>query len=285
MISMTGYAAKELKLNSIEFSLVIRCLNSTKGLDISLKAPKYLAVMESSIRQLISKSIIRGKVSVIITDSTNNLELDINEHKLKSYIKKLSIISPESNAGDVLNAAISLPNIFSHNTFQLTESINIKIISFIKDGLNEVQDFRIKEGKQLQKEVVKYIKVIQKTSKLLPSLEIKKNKQKKAKIFTQLSLNKNINYDPSRLESEMIYYFEKHDITEEVVRLSSHCDFFLEVMGNENVMGKKLNFISQEILREINTIGSKANNFEIQKKVVIMKEEIEKIKEQIQNIL
>jgi len=285
MISMTGYAAKELKLNSIEFSLVIRCLNSTKGLDISLKAPKYLAVMESSIRQLISKSIIRGKVSVIITDSTNNLELDINEHKLKSYIKKLSIISPESNAGDVLNAAISLPNIFSHNTFQLTESINIKIISFIKDGLNEVQDFRIKEGKQLQKEVVKYIKVIQKTSKLLPSLEIKKNKQKKAKIFTQLSLNKNINYDPSRLESEMIYYFEKHDITEEVVRLSSHCDFFLEVMGNDNVMGKKLNFISQEILREINTIGSKANNFEIQKKVVIMKEEIEKIKEQIQNIL
>jgi uncharacterized protein (TIGR00255 family) len=285
MISMTGYAAKELKLNSIEFSLVIRCLNSTKGLDISLKAPKYLAVMESSIRQLISKSIIRGKVSVIITDSTNNLELDINEHKLKSYIKKLSIISPESNAGDVLNAAISLPNIFSHNTFQLTESINIKIISFIKDGLNEVQDFRIKEGKQLQKEVVKYIKVIQKTSKLLPSLEIKKNKQKKAKIFTQLSLNKNINYDPSRLESEMIYYFEKHDITEEVVRLSSHCDFFLEVMGNEHVMGKKLNFISQEILREINTIGSKANNFEIQKKVVIMKEEIEKIKEQIQNIL
>lgn len=282
---MTGYAAKELKLNSIEFSLVIRCLNSTKGLDISLKAPKYLAVMESSIRQLISKSIIRGKVSVIITDSTNNLELDINEHKLKSYIKKLSIISPESNAGDVLNAAISLPNIFSHNTFQLTESINIKIISFIKDGLNEVQDFRIKEGKQLQKEVVKYIKVIQKTSKLLPSLEIKKNKQKKAKIFTQLSLNKNINYDPSRLESEMIYYFEKHDITEEVVRLSSHCDFFLEVMGNEHVMGKKLNFISQEILREINTIGSKANNFEIQKKVVIMKEEIEKIKEQIQNIL
>ena len=285
MISMTGYAAKELKLNSIEFSLVIRCLNSTKGLDISLKAPQYLAVMESSIRQLISNAIIRGRVSVIITDSSNNLELDINEYKLKSYIKKLSIISPESNAGDILNAAISLPNIFSHSTFQLTESVNIKMISFIKDGLHEVQDFRIKEGKKLQKEVVGYIKVIQKTSRLIPALERKKNKQKKAKIFTQLNLNKNINYDPSRLESEMIYYFEKNDITEEVVRLSSHCDFFLEVMGNDNVMGKKLNFISQEILREINTIGSKANNFEIQKKVVIMKEEIEKIKEQIQNIL
>tara|TARA_B110000444_G_scaffold116032_1_gene109286 strand:- start:400 stop:1257 length:858 start_codon:yes stop_codon:yes gene_type:complete len=285
MISMTGYAAKELKLHSIDFFLVIRCLNSTKGLDLSLKLPRYLSVMESSIRQLISKAMIRGKVSVSITDTANNMELDINEDTLKAYIKKLSTISPNSDSGDVLNAAISLPNIFSHKSFEFTPSINIEITSLIKQALNEVQSFRIKEGKKLQKEVVKYIRVIQKTSKLLPALERKKNKQKKDKIFMQLNSNNNINYDPSRLESEMIYYFEKHDITEEVVRLDAHCDFFMEVINKENVMGKKLNFISQEILREINTIGSKANNFEIQKNVIRMKEEIEKIKEQIQNIL
>ena len=120
--------------------------------------------------------------------------------------------------------------------------------------------------------------------KALDPLDLKRNKKRKLKILNQFK-NANIDHDPSRLESEMIYYFERSAIAEERVRLQHHCNFFLQVMHTENIAGKKLNFIAQEILREINTIGSKANDFEIQKKVVEMKEQIEKVKEQIQNIL
>jgi len=161
---------------------------------------------------------------------------------------------------------------------QILNNINISISNLI--------DYREKEGLKLIAEIKKYIKNILKNTQRLVSLEKKRQSRKKNKLIAQLkNVKNNIEYDNTRLESEMIYYFEKFDITEERIRLDCHCEFFQDIIKNEPFSGRKLIFLSQEILREINTIGSKANDFEIQKRVVEMKESIDKIKEQLQNIL
>lgn len=283
---MTGYGAKEFTLMATDYSLSIKCLNNTKGLDISLKLPRNLSSLEPLVRKLISKALIRGKVSFSVTESTVNANLDINKNKLKDYLNTLSVISPDSSAGDLLNAAVSMPNVVVSDSFKLSRKDGLLFLSFIEETLDQVCQFRNTEGKKLEKEVRSYITAIKKINKTLPVLELKRNSKKKSELMKKISsVNDHLSFDPSRLESEMIYYFEKNDLTEELVRLNLHCDFFLEVISDGLVMGKKLNFISQEILREINTIGSKSNDFQIQKKVILMKEEIEKVKEQAQNIL
>jgi len=157
----------------------------------------------------------------------------------------------------------------------------------IKSTVASVAKHREKEGRQLYKAIRSYISSIRAFNKQLIPLEKSRKIRKKEKLLTQLKSieDQNIDYSQSRLEEAMIYYFEKNDITEERVRLDCHCKFFLEILKNEQIIGRKLNFLSQEILREINTIGSKANDFDLQKCVIQMKENIDKVKEQIQNIL
>jgi len=154
----------------------------------------------------------------------------------------------------------------------------------MKKALGQLNECRKKEGSTLMIVIGGYINRILKISKQLVRLEEKRRKRRKQKLANQIQ-SAELEVNSSRLEAEMIYYFERNDITEERIRLSHHCEFFLDVMKTEEVMGKKLVFIAQEILREINTIGSKANDFEIQKRVVQMKEQVEKTKEQLQNIL
>ena len=208
----------------------------------------------------------------------------MNKKTLFSYIKSIKKIIPDIDSGAVLNAIMQLPDVFSSETIQINKSVKKEVLQTTLQAIRHINKSRKKEGNVLMKEIKNYINTIFKISKQLVLLESKRIKLKKSKIYNQIKTEK-IEYSPSRLESEMIYYFERNDITEERIRLQYHCRFFLEVMKTEQVVGKKLNFISQEILREINTIGSKANNFEIQKKVVIMKEQIDKTKEQLQNIL
>ena len=159
-------------------------------------------------------------------------------------------------------------------------------MSIVEQGMLDLNKYRVKEGKRLKQVIKEYINSILKITKELTQLEKKRKSRKKKKLSDQIkSIANDIAYSSTRLESEMIYYFEKNDITEERVRLQCHCTFFLQIIQKEQIIGKKLIFLSQEILREINTIGSKANDFDIQKCVVKMKENIDKTKEQLQNIL
>ena len=285
MFSMTGYTKRDFKINDLGFSIIIKSLNSTKGLDISIKTPRYLFDLEPEIKKLIDKFLIRGKIDFRIIELNHDKQLTLDLKKLKRHIKMLKEVSPESDSGQVLHAAISLPDIFSSTSFKLTPMRKKELLKHIHLSILDLVKYRKKEGNKLVKEIKLYIRRIQKTTKQLRLLEKARKKQKQEKILQKLtSIQGGVNYDPARLEQEMIYYFEKYDITEERVRLEGHCKFFFDIL-KEEYSGRKLAFLAQEILREINTIGSKANNFDIQKHVVEMKEDIEKTKEQLQNIL
>tara|TARA_B100000965_G_C19452896_1_gene696086 strand:+ start:87 stop:941 length:855 start_codon:yes stop_codon:yes gene_type:complete len=284
MISMTGYAKKDIQLSGGKFSLIIKSLNSTKGLDLSIKTPRYLLDLEPQLRNLISDTLIRGKISVIIMDSSHCVDQILDEKKLRKQINALKSISPESEPGSILNAAISLPSIYSNSSLKLDAKTKLIAINAIKEAVGSVQEYRQKEGDKLSRAIKGYVnKIIRHSNAIIP-LANKRDRLKKSSLNSKLK-QLTIDYDRTRLESELIYFFEKHDVTEELVRLNFHCDFFLESINSSKSIGKKLNFIAQEMLREINTIGSKAGDFLMQKRVVLMKEEVEKIKEQVQNIL
>ncbi|MAZ58173.1 MAG: hypothetical protein CMP56_02020 [Flavobacteriales bacterium] len=286
MISMTGYAKKVFKIKNTSFFIIIRSLNSNKGLDVSIKTPRYLLDLEADIKKILTTKLVRGKIDIKLSELSANESVDLNEKKVRSYIKILKKISPESDPTQLLNAAISLPDVFSSKNFNMTAALKKDFLIIIDGVVSEIVKYREKEGRQMAKSIKGYINNILIKSKSLVKLERQRTKIKKQKILNQVkSISKDVDYNPGRLELEMIYYFEKHDITEERVRLKYHCDFFLQILKAEKIMGRKLNFLSQEILREINTIGSKANHFEIQKIVVEMKEDIDKTKEQLQNIL
>ena len=284
MISMTGYAKKDIQLSGGKFSLIIKSLNSTKGLDLSIKTPRYLLDLEPQLRNLISDTLIRGKISVIIMDSSHCVDQILDEKKLRKQINALKSISPESEPGSILNAAISLPSIYSNSSLKLDAKTKLIAINAIKEAVGSVQEYRQKEGDKLSRAIKGYVnKIIRHSNAIIP-LANKRDRLKRSSLNSKLK-QLTIDYDRTRLESELIYFFEKHDVTEELVRLNFHCDFFLESINSSKSIGKKLNFIAQEMLREINTIGSKAGDFLMQKRVVLMKEEVEKIKEQVQNIL
>jgi len=284
MISMTGYSRHDFQIGDNSFSMIIKSLNSNKGLDISIKTPRYFTILDFDIKQLIAKKIIRGKVDFKIIENFKSNNLTINTKKISDYVQIIKQNFPDSSSEVILGAALKLPDIFIVENFNITKSFKKNILSQILIGLNNLHVFREKEGKNLRKVIIKYIKNIVKITSQLNRLEKKRLNKKKDKIRKQIKIN-NIECSSSRLESEMIFYFERNDITEERIRLEHHAKFFLEIINSEMIIGKKLTFLSQEILREVNTIGSKANDFDIQKRVVLMKEEVEKIKEQLQNIL
>ena len=287
MTSMTGYAKIEFNINEVKFVAIIKSLNSNKGLDLNIKTPKYLIELEPEFKKIIDQHLIRGKIDLkIFESSTTNKNLSLNKKKLRNYISLLSAVSPKSDDGQILNAAIKLPDIFNSDFFSTTMKTKKLFIKEVKKVVLDLNNYRKKEGEKLKKVIKIYIMNIFKITKKLPVLEKKRKHRKKLKLIEQIkSVSSQVDYNASRLESEMIYYFERSDITEERVRLQYHCKFFIEVLNKNKIIGKKLTFVSQEILREINTIGSKANDFEIQKLVVEMKENIEKVKEQLQNIL
>jgi uncharacterized protein (TIGR00255 family) len=286
MISMTGYAKKVFKIKNTTFIIIIRSLNSNKGLDVSIKMPRYLLDLEPEIKKILNTQLVRGKIDIKLSELTTDSAVDLNEKKIKRYLKILHKISPSSDPTQLLNAAISLPDIFTSQHFNMTSASKKKFLTIICASISDTIKYREKEGRRMGKPIKTYINNILTNSKRLVKLEKERARIKKEKILKQIKLiSKDVDYNAGRLESEMIYYFERYDITEERVRLQYHCDFFLQIIKNEKIVGRKLNFLSQEILREINTIGSKANHFEIQKIVVQMKDHLEKIKEQVLNIL
>ncbi len=286
---MTGFGKEVIKLPDKHITIEVKSLNS-KQLDIHLRIPVYYKEKEPEIRHLISSILERGKIEITLnienTGVTSNHYLNIP--LIEKYFSDLSGLSKElgEDQEQLLPIIIKLPDVIKTETDQIDEDEWNHIISAIKQALEFLDQFRKDEGKQLELDIRERIINIQRFHKEIYNFEDIRINTIKERIRDKLSeIKENIKVDENRFEQELIYYMEKLDITEENVRLEKHCDYFIETLDTAGSVGRKLSFITQEIGREINTIGSKANNAEIQKRVILMKDELEKIKEQLFNIL
>ena len=292
---MTGFGSGELILNNSHFNFYIKSLNS-KNLDISLKVPSSIRILEFDIRRLISKKLIRGKVELLITQDYNSQELYIqNSDLFKSEVSKIEemrkslieekIISENFSDKFWTGSAkhLQIFNRAQNNSSKLNANSKKKILQKVKEIVEELSQFRFKEGSVLEKDLLNNINSIYSNLERINKRAIKRKNQIRTKLQNKILALKEV--DKERFEQEIIYYIEKYDINEELIRLDSHLNLFQKNINSNKPVGKKLGFISQEIGREINTIGSKANDFNIQKIVISMKENLEKVKEQILNVL
>lgn len=289
--SMTGFGKVSKEISNKSISLEIRSLNS-RFLDLNLRLPPAYKDKEIELRSRMSRRLMRGKV-----DITMNLEYTgsiptqkINKSLFKAYYNEFKEIQSdlEDNQGSLMELVMRVPNIIMPAEELIDESEMNEVYHMLEETLDKVIDFRLQEGRELEKDLRLRIILIREGLEKVEVLDPQRIEIIRKKIKDQLSAwLKDENVDENRLEQEFIYYLEKLDITEEKVRLKSHCDYFVQVLdGNENeAKGKKLTFISQEIGREINTIGSKASHAEIQKQVVLMKDALEMVKEQLVNVL
>jgi uncharacterized protein (TIGR00255 family) len=286
---MTGFGKSEVTIGHLHVNIEIRSLNS-KFLDLTLKIPTVFKEIDSSLRSIIKNELNRGKIELAIhyEKINSNSKITINKEQLKNYYNQLKEISAElnnQNNEDFMGYALKLPEVIQHQKETVDKQSNEILINAVKQACKDLKSFREKEGKSLQKELLNYVISIQDNLAKINPFEkerLPKVKQKLLRSVEELNLKSQI--DEKRLEQELIYYAEKLDLTEEKVRLKEHCIHFMETLKEIN-SGKKLGFITQEMGREINTLGSKAHHLSIQKIVVEMKDELEKIKEQVLNIL
>lgn len=288
---MTGYGQARYEDENYFISVEVKTLNS-KFLDVGVRMPKSFNDKEILVRNLMSEKLERGKVSLMLEYSNKEdttAKLNINERLFKEYYNKLQILSDsvKSSSEDLFKMAIQFPDVIENVEDDLKDEKEWEIIfSTLIKAVNNCNDFREKEGAVLTKNIKAYIKSIEKNLEEIVKLDPVRVERIRARLTGNLKeFAKREELDVNRLEQELIYYIEKLDISEEKVRLASHLNYFTEILKSEKSMGKKMNFIAQEIGREINTIGSKSNDADMQKKVVNMKEELEKIKEQVLNIL
>jgi uncharacterized protein (TIGR00255 family) len=286
---MTGYGKVSAQSGTKTITLEIRSLNS-KQIDINTRMPLIYKDREMEIRNVIVKKIQRGKTDMFLTveDSRADSAVAINQPVVKSYLKQIQQIAGEMNipiSEALLATALRLPDTLKTDSSLIPEDEWKVVLKCLNDSLEQFDKFRCQEGAALEKDFKSRIGLIEKTMDEIKKFEeqrIVKVKERLQKALTELMNNES--FDKNRLEQELIFYLEKLDITEEKVRLKNHCEYFYKTMKEENP-GRKLGFISQEIGREINTIGSKANDSDIQKLVVVMKDELEKVKEQLLNVL
>ena len=295
---MTGYGRGEFVINSELYFIEIKTLNS-KHIDVNLKTPSIYRQRESEIRQIIAKNLKRGKIDVFIWQQKkqNTSNYKINTEMLNLYYKQASDFNKEKNKNqtwltrllkrekDILPAILNMPDIVQKVEDETSKDNWKEIRQGLIIAIESVKNFREQEGAKLQSDIVSAINNIKKLHKILIPISKKRIDRVKNKLKNNIMQLEGVSIDINRLEQELIYYLEKQDINEEVVRLEAHLDYFLSVIKEESPNGKKLGFISQELGREINTIGSKASDLEIQKLVIKMKDELEKIKEQLLNVL
>ncbi len=282
--SMTGFGKEEFSFENKTIVLEIRTLNS-KNLDINIRIPNNYKELEALFRKEIADNLKRGKIDFIFHEKTTNLDSisKINSNIVKDYISQLTNISSNTES-DLLPIAMRLPGVINNEKDAINNYEKQEILALLENTLKQVNTFRSQEGKIILKDFNNRIQFIKNHLKSISKMD--KNRVKSIKEKLKNSLNDfKLKIDENRLEQELIYYIEKLDITEEMLRLSNHINYFKECLDSDNSNGKKLGFITQEMGREINTIGSKANSFELQKIVVQMKDELEKIKEQLLNVL
>ena len=287
--SMTGFGNSTCLYEKTSITIEIKTINS-KVLDFSPKIPFAFKDKESEIRSIVSKLLERGKIDMVITvdESQDIVEYAIDSQRVKIYYKdlkeltdQLGIVSAET---DLLKMALRMPDIFTNPKNNIPEELWLELQKKIIEACNFVNQSREEEGKILEKDFIERIRLIENYLEEIPPFEHLRMDLVKNRLLKQLMELKQ-KYDENRFEQELIFYLEKIDITEEKLRLKKHCEYFIETIKEETANGKKLSFISQEIGREINTLGSKAYEVNIQKLVVKMKDELEKIKEQLANVL
>ncbi len=288
--SMTGFGKTELELKNKKVIIEIKTLNS-KQIDINTRMPLAIRTKELEVRSLLSAKLERGKIdfSINFEQTDESIDYTFNKEIAKKYYEEIRSLASEINQTESLNylpIVLKMPDVLKPNKEDLDKDSWERIEKSIVDALIQVDEFRTQEGTHLQEDIVSRINGITGLLDEVGPFESERINQIKTRIHKKLKeMQQDLKVDQNRFEQELIYYLEKIDITEEKVRLNKHCDYFLESLETEGSLGKKLSFISQEIGREINTLGSKANDVNIQKIVIQMKDELEKIKEQLFNIL
>jgi uncharacterized protein (TIGR00255 family) len=288
---MTGFGKALCEFENKNITIEIKSLNS-KQLDFNIRIPSYYKEKEIELRNFIGGQLVRGKVDVFVRlDSADSGKVSkINATVVKDYFEQLDGINAElnliSDKNEFLKMIMHFPDVLKVEVQELNKDEWNEFLQTSGDAVKELINFRKQEGQALEKDIVDRIGLIEEYLSEITQFEKQRIETVKERIKQALDDNiKKGSVDENRFEQELIYYLEKLDITEEKVRLKNHCRYFLETIKTDKPVGKKLGFISQEIGREINTIGSKANNSDIQRFVVQMKDELEKIKEQLLNIL
>lgn len=285
IISMTGYGKATKMLPNKKITVEIKSLNS-KTLDLNVRLPQFIREHEMTIRTLLSDSLMRGKIdlSIYVENESEVTNHQINVPVVKNYMQQINQLDEAIPSLELIKLALKFPETLKTERETLEEEDWGIVKEVLEEALQQIETFRVNEGDVLAKDFTLRINNIQ---QLLQSVEVFESERKTTlqnRLKTALE-QLAVEVDLNRFEQELIYYLEKLDITEEKVRLSNHLDYFLETMKDNNGNGRKLGFILQEIGREINTLGSKANHAGIQKSVVLMKDELEKIKEQCLNVL
>lgn len=287
---MTGFGKATCELVNKKLTIEIKSLNS-KQLDVNSRIPGFYREKEIPVRNLISKNLVRGKIDFSMyaeVTGTENSSI-VNTELVKAYFKQLSKVSNElgiENKDDLLSVIMRLPDTLKTEREELDEEEWKVVMQSIQGALTDLMEFRSQEGVTLEKDISERIIEIQNLLSQVEPLEKNRLEKVKERLRNNLvELAEKESIDENRFEQELIFYLEKMDITEEKVRLAHHLEYFLKTIELNEAVGKKLGFISQEIGREINTLGSKANDSDMQKIVIRMKDELEKIKEQLLNVL
>lgn len=286
---MTGYGKAVVELPNRKLTIEVKSLNS-KQFDLFTRIPLIYRDKEIGLRNRLAKRLERGKVDLNfnLEHISKDVTSKIDHNVVKQYYIELDKLSSELNISapqDWLPTLLRLPDVMKQEIEEVDDSEWTLVEDTIEKAIDELINFRIQEGEALKKVLIANIDNIRSLLKNVEMYENERLEKIKSRIYDNLTQLENVEYDNSRFEQEMIYYMEKLDINEEKTRLANHLDYFIKTLNEEKSQGKKLGFISQEIGREINTLGSKSNHFEMQRIVVQMKDELEQIKEQILNVL
>ncbi|POR24625.1 YicC family protein [Flavobacterium columnare] len=283
--SMTGFGKASIQMPTKKITVEIKSLNS-KGLDLNVRMPSIYREMELGLRNQISQNLERGKVdfSLYLEVTGEETTSKINAPIVKAYIAQMKEILPEADSTELMKMAVRMPDALKTEREEIDETEWTEIQKTINEALVAINQFRKDEGEALENEFITRITNIRQLMQDAVAYDSERITTVKTRLRTALE-ELEATVDENRFEQELIFYLEKYDITEEKVRLSNHLDYFLATLNGTEANGRKLGFITQEMGREINTMGSKSNHSEMQKLVVMMKDELEKIKEQVLNVL
>lgn len=287
MISMTGYGSGSTEFRQGHLQLEIKSVNS-KGIDLALRIPQWLKDKEIELRKRITDILYRGKVEFTITEVATKKDPSIDWDLLENYLIHLKKFQEEHNIQDpnLLSALLQMPELQKNVSESISDEELQALLTALDNTIQQLMSFRIQEGVAMEKYILERISTIKDIQQKIAIEEPNRTEKLRKKLGAALEQKTPSLLDQNRLEQEMIYYIEKLDIQEELSRLSAHVHYFAAIAKDENPeKGKRLGFIAQELLREANTIGAKANDAEIQQLVVLLKDEIEKIKEQLNNII
>ncbi len=282
---MTGFGKASLQLPTKKITVELKSLNS-KGLDLNTRMPSVYREMELGLRNQISQRLERGKIdfSLYIEVTGEETSSKINVPIIKGYINQMKAVIPNADETELMKMAVRMPDALKTERDEIDENEWKEIQKVINEALENIANFRKDEGVSLEKEFLHRIANIMTLMNNAVAYDAERVETVKTRLKTALDELK-VNVDQNRFEQELIFYLEKYDITEEKVRLENHLNYFIETLAGTEANGRKLGFITQEMGREINTMGSKSNHAEMQKLVVMMKDELEKIKEQVLNVL